>query len=64
MRRAEQMTHEVVHVSGLVSTPVTAPRVRVRMKSLVKEVESLVGVSDAAVGAGEAPGGGRGRGAA
>ena len=64
MSRAEQVTHEVVHVSSLVSAPITAPGVRVRMKSLVKEVQSLVGVGDAAVGAGEPPGGGRGRGSA
>lgn len=64
MGRAEQVTHELVHVSRLVSAPITPPGVRVRMKSLVKEVQSLVGVSDAAVGAGEPPGGGWGRGSA
>ena len=53
MGRAEQVTHEVIHVSGLVSASVTAPGVRIRVKSLVKEVQSLVGICDAAVGAGE-----------
>ena len=53
MGRAEQVTHEVIHISSLMTTPITPPGVRIRVKSLVKEVKGLVGICDAAVGAGE-----------
>lgn len=49
MRHAEQVRIEVVEVGGLVAARVAAPGVRVRMESLVEEVEGLVRIDDVAV---------------